>query len=93
MPKRGSNGAVPKRPSVQDECDRVCARVARSLQQERVAKELSMTRVAEGAGLSRQMISFVESGKRVPTLDTLLRIAMALEIDLSEVIREAQRPD
>lgn len=49
-----------------------------------------MTVVAERAGLSQQMVSYVERGMRKPNLDTLLRIAWALKIDPAEVIRQAQ---
>lgn len=72
-------------PSVQD----VCARIAVILREERTAKNLSMTRVAEGAALSRQMVSYVERGLRIPTVDTLLRITRVLDIDAAEVISRA----
>lgn len=69
----------------------VSLRVAKLLQQERERKGISMTRLAQDAGLSQQMVSYVERGLRNPTLDTLLRIANVLEIDLSEVIRKASK--
>lgn len=72
-------------PSIQE----VCARIAGILREERTAKNLSMTRVAEGAALSRQMVSYVERGLRVPTVDTLLRITRVLNIDAAEVISRA----
>lgn len=50
-----------------------------------------MNVVSERAGLSRPMISLVERELRKPTLDTLLRIAGALEIDLVEVLQRAQQ--
>jgi transcriptional regulator with XRE-family HTH domain len=50
-----------------------------------------MSLVAERAGLSQQMISYVERGLRNPTLETLLRITTALELDLSQVIAKAQK--
>ena len=50
---------------------------------------LSMSSVAERAGLSQQMVSFVERGMRKPTLDTLLRIAGVLEVDLAVLIHRA----
>ena len=50
-----------------------------------------MTTVAERAGLSQPMVSLVERRLRKPTLDTLLRIATALEIDLVDVLERAQR--
>ena len=48
-----------------------------------------MTRLAEGAALSRQMVSYVERGMRVPTLDTLVRMARVLDIDLGAAITKA----
>jgi transcriptional regulator with XRE-family HTH domain len=69
----------------------VCARVARILRLEREKQGLSMNRVAERAGLSQQMVSYVEREMRNPTLETVLRIAAALEIDLAKVIQTAQK--
>lgn len=50
-----------------------------------------MNQVAERAGLSQQMVSYVERQMRNPTLETLLRIAAALEIDLHGVLRRASK--
>ena len=69
--------------------DLVCAHVSRILREERKKRNLSMTRVAEKAGLSHAMISFVERDLRTPSLETLLRITAALELDLGEVIQNA----
>jgi transcriptional regulator with XRE-family HTH domain len=52
---------------------------------------LSMNRLAEMAGLSLTMVSYVERGMRNPTLDTLLRITDALEIDLGALITKAEK--
>ena len=71
--------------------EKVCAGVAAILKEERTARDVSLTRLAETAALSRQMVSYVERGLRVPTLDTLLRITSALGIDAADVIRRAQR--
>lgn len=48
-----------------------------------------MNRAAERAGLSQQMVSYVERGMRNPTLETLLRIAAALEVNLADVLGQA----
>jgi transcriptional regulator with XRE-family HTH domain len=69
----------------------VCFRVAQLLRQERERRGLSMNLVAERAGLSQQMVSYVEREMRNPTLETLLRIAAAIEIDLPKVIQKAQQ--
>ena len=50
-----------------------------------------MNVVAERAGLSQQMVSYVEREMRNPTLETLLRIAAAMEIDSAEVLRASQK--
>ena len=55
----------------------------------RVSVEMSMTRLAEKSGLSLSMISFVERRLRKPTLETLLRIAEALDVDLWKLLRTA----
>jgi transcriptional regulator with XRE-family HTH domain len=68
----------------------VCVRVAQILRQEREKHGLSMNLVAQRAGLSQQMVSYVERGMRNPTLETLLRIATALEVDLAKIIHQAQ---
>ena len=63
--------------------------VVRLLREERQRRGLSMTRLAEGAGLSQGMISLVERDLRNPTLDTLLRMAEVLKVDLWRVLRQA----
>jgi transcriptional regulator with XRE-family HTH domain len=69
----------------------VAARIVYALRRERERRGLSMNTVAARAGLSQQMVSYVERGMRNPTLDTLLRLAAAMEVDLAELIAEAQR--
>ena len=71
----------------------VCSRVAQILRQEREQRVLSMNLVAERAGMSQQMVSYVEREMRNPTLETLLRIAAALEVDFAEVLKRAQRDE
>ncbi len=63
--------------------------VAHLLRDERRRQGLSMERLAEKAGLSTSMISLLERDLRNPTLDTLLRIAEVLRVDLADVIRQA----
>ena len=43
------------------------------------------------AGLSQQMVSYVERGMRVPTLDTLLRLTDALNVDLWRILASATK--
>ena len=67
----------------------ICAEVANILRAERVRQDLSMTKMGERAGLSQQMISYVERKLRNPSLDTMLRMTGALDINLDDVIRKA----
>ena len=59
----------------------------------RKAQALSHEKVAARALLNRSTISVIETGKRQPTLLTLLKIAQALESDLGSLIAKAERPD
>jgi transcriptional regulator with XRE-family HTH domain len=67
----------------------VSTEVARLLRKERIRAGLSVYRVAKRSGVSQQMIGYVERGMRNPTLDTLLRITGALNVDLSKLIKRA----
>jgi transcriptional regulator with XRE-family HTH domain len=64
--------------------------MARLLREQREAMGLSMNEVAARAGLSHTMISRVERGLRRPTLDTLLRIAGAMKLDLWPLLKKAE---
>ncbi len=68
----------------------VIANVAKALRDTRVRKGMSMSAVAERAGLSQQMVSYVERQMRMPTLDTVLRMSEALAIDPSELLRKVR---
>lgn len=69
----------------------LCVKVISLLRQERERRQLSKYFIAQESGLSPQMIAYVENGDRNPTLETVLRIAKALDLDLAEVIKRAQR--
>jgi transcriptional regulator with XRE-family HTH domain len=69
----------------------ICSEVAKILKMERKKRRLSMMALAAKAGLSQQMVSYVERGMRNPTLETLLRITDALGIDLAKIIARASK--
>jgi DNA-binding XRE family transcriptional regulator len=69
----------------------LCTAVSQALKKERLRKNLSMNAIAERAGLSQQMVSYVERGIRRPTLDTIFRMSLALEVDLGKIIRTATK--
>lgn len=47
--------------------------------------------MAQRSGLSEQMIGYVERGMRHPSLETTVRMAAALEVDLGGIIRRAHK--
>ena len=57
------------------------------LKQEWLATGLSQEKFAEKVGLSMRSISLLETGKQQPTLPTLNRIAKALDIKTSELLK------
>jgi transcriptional regulator with XRE-family HTH domain len=71
--------------------DKICSQVARSLRDERLRQNVSLNILAANAGVSRQMVSYVEQELRKPTLDTLLRICEALEIRVEDLISGARK--
>lgn len=66
----------------------VFGRNVRSL---RLAKGLSQEKFAEVSDLHRTYIGSVESGKRNVALDTMERIASALEVDVADLLQDAER--
>ncbi len=69
----------------------VIANVVKALREVRERQGLSMSTVAERAGLSQQMVSYVERQMRMPTIDTLLRMTEAMNVDLSALLAKAQK--
>ena len=67
----------------------IASNVTRILREERERCGLSMNVVAQRSGLSHSIISLVERDLRNPTLDTLLRIAEAIEVDFGEIMTKA----
>ena len=65
--------------------------LAALLKEERTRRGLSLSEVAVRAGIDRTMVMRVEERERVPTIDTLLRIAEALDVELGALIQRATK--
>lgn len=65
--------------------------VAQELADTRLKLGLSLNQVGEMTGLAHQTIMYIESGKRRPTLDSLIRITDAYEVELSKLIKKAEK--
>ena len=91
MQKHGQIFLKRLRSAVGERREAITANVIRLLREEREKRGLSMTVVAQRSGLSQSIISLIERDLRNPTLDTLLRIADAIEIDLGEILAQARK--
>ena len=67
----------------------ICTEVIRHIRAERVRRGISMNALAGMAGLSQSMVSRLESDPKNPTLDSLLRLAETLQLDLGQIIAQA----
>lgn len=61
-----------------------------AMRERRIAVGVSQERLGEFCALDRTYISGIERGVRNPTIDSLSRIAEALECNLSELISSAE---
>ena len=59
--------------------------IVRRLRKER---DLSQEALAERASLAADYVGFIERGENVPTLTVILKIARALKVSASELLRE-----
>jgi transcriptional regulator with XRE-family HTH domain len=50
-------------------------------------KGISQEELAHRAGLSRTGMGFVETGKRWPRLDTLMKVAQGLNVTVDELLK------
>lgn len=67
----------------------ICAEVVRLIGDERKRLKLSKNKLAYMTGLNQSTVSRLENYHENPTLDSLLRVADALKINLGEVLRRA----
>ena len=69
----------------------MCGALAEVIRRRRAASGWSLNRLAELTRLSRQMISFIETNRRIPTIDTVARLSRAFGIPFSKLVAEAER--
>src|SRR5690348_8315934 len=65
---------------------------SRAIRQARVAQGLSLRALSARAGLPYSTLSKLENGKMALTYDKLIRLAQALNVDLKDIISEAEQP-
>ena len=64
--------------------------VAGQVRDIRKARHLSQRQLAGRMQVPRTYISKIENGKAIPTLGSLARLAAALEVDISQLVRDAR---
>lgn len=64
----------------------VAERFAENLLRLRQRRKLSQEELAARASVHRTQISLMESGKRLPRLDTLIKLAGALEVEVPKLV-------
>ena len=68
-----------------------CEKIIELLKEAREQRGISKYLVAQRSGLSQQAVGYMEKGHRIPSLETVLRIAKALDVDLAEIILKARK--
>ncbi len=69
----------------------IITRLVIALEAERRRQGLSLNEIATRSGLNHTMVMRVEKEERLPTIDTLLRISQALDVDLWKLLRDATK--
>jgi transcriptional regulator with XRE-family HTH domain len=76
---------------IENESRAVCVQLFQLLQEERKRRGISKYALAHKTGLAQQTLGYVERAQTSPSFDTIYRMARALEIDLGDLIRIAER--
>ena len=67
--------------------------VGAALKRRRLAQHLTIQDVASLAGLSRGMLSRIENGQSLPSLDSLVRICQAVGVTMANLFKDFDLPD
>jgi XRE family transcriptional regulator, regulator of sulfur utilization len=75
-----------------DDLGRLAAGVGAAVREHRTARGMSLGELARACGLSRTILSRIESGAGNPSIETLWRISKALEVPLGALLGEERVP-
>ncbi|MCU1725266.1 MULTISPECIES: helix-turn-helix domain-containing protein [unclassified Pseudomonas] len=79
---------LPEVPGQDD--DGVGLRVARNLQRLRSKRQLSLDALARASGVSRAMLAQIESGRSVPSIRVLCKIAHGLKVSVAAFLEQRE---
>ena len=71
-----------------DDIQLATQQVVYNLKKIREEKNSSQLELAHRAGISQNMVTYIETGKRSPTLQTLIKLCVALEVSPSKLFTE-----
>ena len=83
------DGGTGPEPRAASRSESVAPRLGINLRRLRCRRGLSLERLARRSGVSRAMLSQIELGKSVPTINSLWKIARALEVTFAALIGPA----
>lgn len=66
--------------------------IGKQIRIERIKREIAQEELAEKAEIHRTTMSKVERGIGYPSMDTLIKIANALEINIEDLLSNASLP-
>ncbi len=69
-----------------DDCSSLSKKIGKKIKLERIKKEFTQENLALDSGLDRNTIWKIESGRVSPTIDSLEKIAKALDIDFNTLM-------
>lgn len=73
--------------STEEQVKQVCARLKAIREEHKLSQlDLSLT-----SGVSQNMIAYIESGKRTPTLSTFLKLCNALKINPAVLFKTSEK--
>lgn len=72
--------------------NRTLLALANRIKKLRLDQGISQEELAHRSGLSRTGMGFLETGKRWPRLDTLMKVADGLNISVDELLKGLHKP-
>lgn len=77
----------------EDSAEYIVKKIVKQLKLLRLAQGMSHEVLAQKTGITRPAISHIENGKRKPSLLLSIKLANALDKQLSEILHQAETDD
>ena len=68
--------------------DQIYSVIGKRIHTARIAKNMSQEKLADESGIDRSHVGFIEQGRRKPTLSTLHKITVVLDVRLEELFKD-----